>query len=73
MNSFNKLMNVTNQRSILNVLHIEGDERIDVDIMMLASMDLSHLFHLFANRVVQLARVHIRLKCRDVADCKMRQ
>ena len=55
----NELMNVTNQRSNLNVLHIKGDERIDVNIMMLAGMDLSHLFHLFANHVVQLARVHI--------------
>ena len=52
-------MNVTNQRSILNVLHIEGDERIDVGIMILSSMDLSHLLHLFANRIVQLERVHI--------------
>ena len=66
-------MNVTNQRSILNVLHIEGDERIDVGIMMPSSMDLSHLLHLFANRIVQLERVHIRLKCREVAECKMRQ
>ena len=66
-------MNVTNQRSILNVLRIEGDERIDVGIMMLSSMDLSHLLHLFANCVVQLERVHIGLKCRDVADCKMQQ
>jgi hypothetical protein len=27
--------------------------------MMLSSMDLSHLLHLFANCVVQLERVHV--------------
>ena len=64
-------MNVTSHTSILNVLHIEGDERVDV--VPLASMSLCHLFHLFLDSLIYLVCVHIRLECRDVANCKMRQ